>query len=84
MAIGIYFLSAGAVRKAVNQDNVDDSQIKSRLNHTFFSVKRQFRRIFNHLGNYLELHLDIYEHKFINNSRVNFAFTEPSILGKNI
>ena len=64
-AIGINLFRAAAVRKAVNHDNVDNSNIRSELNHAIFFVKEHFEMIFGPLKNYFELYLNCNEHKLI-------------------
>lgn len=54
-AIGINLFRAAAVRKASNNDNADNSKIKSALNHAIFFVKEHLERIFSPLKNYFAL-----------------------------
>ncbi|MEJ2284608.1 MAG: transposase [Desulfobacterales bacterium] len=54
-AIGINLFRAAAVRKASNNDNADNSKIKSALNHAIFFVKEHLERIFSPRKNYFAL-----------------------------
>ena len=61
-AIGINLFRAAAVRKARNNNNRDNSRVKSTLNCPVLVVKEHFKRMFSPLKNYFALHLSFTEY----------------------